>query len=31
MANDSVAEGSYIMPKAEVGYELWNRLVGAER
>ncbi|MGF1459752.1 MAG: hypothetical protein ACFBSG_12080 [Leptolyngbyaceae cyanobacterium] len=27
MANDSVAADDYIVPKAEVAYDLWNRLV----
>ncbi|MGB3135480.1 MAG: hypothetical protein WBG38_11830 [Nodosilinea sp.] len=31
MANYSAGEGDYIVPKAEVDYELWNRLTGVER
>lgn len=26
MASDAVDEGDYIVPKAQVGYDLWNRL-----
>jgi hypothetical protein len=26
MASDSVDEGDYIVPKSQVGYDLWNRL-----
>lgn len=28
MAADAVDEGDYIVPKSEVGYDLWNQLVG---
>jgi hypothetical protein len=28
MASDSVAAEDYIVPKSEVGYDLWNRLIG---
>lgn len=28
MASDAVDEGDYIVPKSEVGYDLWNRLAG---
>lgn len=31
MANDSVDEGDYIVPKSEVGYDLWNRLIEVDR
>lgn len=30
MAHDSVDEGDYLVPKSEVGYDLWNRLIGVE-
>lgn len=30
MANDTVDAGDYIVPKAAVGYDLWNRLIGVE-
>jgi hypothetical protein len=30
MANDSVDEGDYVVPKSQVGYDLWNRLIGVE-
>ncbi|MBD0337468.1 MAG: hypothetical protein ICV62_18430 [Cyanobacteria bacterium Co-bin13] len=30
MADMSVDEGNYVVPKTEVGYELWNRLRGVE-
>jgi len=28
--NEDVREGEYVVPKAEVDYELWNRLLGVE-
>lgn len=30
MANDAVKASDYIVPKSEVGYDLWNRLIGVE-
>lgn len=31
MASDSASEGDYIVPKAEMSYELWNRLTGVSQ
>lgn len=30
VANETVGEKDYIVPKTEVGYPLWNRLTGKE-
>ena len=30
VADMSVDETNYIVPKSEVGYQLWNRLIGVE-
>lgn len=30
MANQSVDENDYIVPKSQVGHGLWNRLIGVE-
>lgn len=30
MGDMSVEESNYIVPKSEVGYQLWNRLIGVE-
>lgn len=30
MGNMSVEENNFIVPKSEIGYELWNRLIGVE-
>ncbi len=30
MANNSVDDGDYIVPKSQVGYDLWNCLIEVE-